>query len=306
MKYKRKFIKAKNWIVKKVTDFLTAERFKLNGHPLCDFNKLNEEVRAGDVILIEGRSRLSNVIKTITLSRWTHSALYIGKLKDIKDKEMRAMARVHCKHCEEGPFIIEALFGYGVILSPLSIYKDHNIRICRPKYISPHDAWQVIYYSITNLGKLYHTRHIIDIGRFFLPYSLLPKRYRSTLFEHKISESSKTICSTMLAEAFARVQYPILPMLKKDENGNLKWFKRNSRLFVPSDFDISPYFDIIKYPFLGDDVTLYKNLPWDKENVVFDDEKIVSMKEFIEEEIMDSAIGEGEETNENIDRQTIN
>ena len=34
----------------------------------------------------------------------------------------------------------------------------------------------------------------------------------------------------------------------------------------PRDFDYSPYFSIIKYPFLGmNDIGLYRRLPWDKE-----------------------------------------
>lgn len=49
--------------------------------PLCDFNRLSYELRLGDIILVEGRSRFSRVIKMITQSAWTHSALYMGRIK---------------------------------------------------------------------------------------------------------------------------------------------------------------------------------------------------------------------------------
>ena len=73
----------------------------------------------------------------------------------------------------------------------------------------------------------------------------------------------------MMAEAFASVHFPVLPVLHHDENGNLKLYKRNTKLITPKDFDYSPYFDIIKYPYFGlDDVAAYRGLPWDTEGMI--------------------------------------
>jgi hypothetical protein len=67
-----------------------------------------------------------------------------------------------------------------------------------------------------------------------------------------------------MAEAFASVHFPIRPVLHQDENGNLKLFRRNTKMITPSDFDYSPYFDVIKYPMLDlDDLAVYRKLPWD-------------------------------------------
>ncbi|MEW8045856.1 MAG: hypothetical protein AB2805_05155, partial [Candidatus Thiodiazotropha sp.] len=50
------------------------------------------------------------------------------------------------------------------------------------------------------------------------------------------------------------------------------FFKRNPRLFTPKDFDYSPYFDIIKYPFLGlDDLGVYRRLPWGDDSILYND-----------------------------------
>ena len=54
----------------------------------------------------------------------------------------------------------------------------------------------------------------------------------------------------MIAEAFATVQFPILPLVQRDEGDHMQLFRRNPKLCTPSDFDYSPYFEIIKYPFL--------------------------------------------------------
>jgi hypothetical protein len=54
----------------------------------------------------------------------------------------------------------------------------------------------------------------------------------------------------MIAEGFGSIQFPILPLVKRIEGGKVRLYMRNPKLCTPSDFDYSPYFDIIKYPFL--------------------------------------------------------
>jgi len=46
------------WLNKKATEWLTREG-PPSPTPLCDFNRLGFELRTGDVILVEGRSRVS-------------------------------------------------------------------------------------------------------------------------------------------------------------------------------------------------------------------------------------------------------
>ena len=67
----------------------------------------------------------------------------------------------------------------------------------------------------------------------------------------------------MIAEAFDAVHFPILPLIKKTSNSGMQLFRRNPKLCTPSDFDYSPYFEIIKYPFLDfNQYTGYRLLPW--------------------------------------------
>jgi hypothetical protein len=45
-------------------------------------------------------------------------------------------------------------------------------------------------------------------------------------------------------------------------------YRRHTKLITPSDYDYSPYFEIIKYPILDlDDLALYRKLPWDSTGV---------------------------------------
>ena len=264
--------KAIVWLTTIVTNELTKNREVLDVPP-CDFDKFLFELRLCDVILVEGRTRISDVIKTITLSCWTHSALYIGRLIDIKDTEFRKLVRSFYRGSPDEHLIIESLLGEGTIISPLSKYRCDNIRICRPKDLAPQDAQKVIETAISYLGTKYATRHLLDLARFMFPYGILPRRIRSTLFEHNPGHTTKTICSTMIGKSFAAAHYPIRPIIQRTNGNKLKWFRRNANLLTPKDFDYSPFFDIIKFPYMGDDMCVYRNLPWDKNGVVYNDEK---------------------------------
>ncbi|MCW8957296.1 MAG: YiiX/YebB-like N1pC/P60 family cysteine hydrolase [Gammaproteobacteria bacterium] len=241
--------------------------------PMSDFERLRYEIRPGDVILVEGRSRVSEIIKTITLSNWTHSALYIGRLHDIEDPNLRDYIRSRYNGETDDQLIIESLLGEGTLVDSISKYRDEHIRICRPNGITRRDAQKVIAYAINQLGTYYNVRQILDLARFMFPYSLLPRRWRSSLFEHNAGAPTHTVCSSMMAEAFSSVHFPILPVLHRDSDGNLKLYKRNTKLITPKDFDYSPYFDVIKYPILDfDELAIYRKMPWSKDGVILNDE----------------------------------
>ena len=234
--------------------------------PLCDFNRLRFELRPCDVLLVEGRSRVAEVIKLITQSPWSHSALYIGRLFDIRDPRLRVVIEANFEGDPEEQLVIEAALGKGTIITPLSAYRNEHLRICRPDGLSADDAQEVLAYAIGKLGNNYDIRQVMDLARFFFPWTILPRRWRSSLFQHNAGDATRTVCSTLLAEAFSQVDFPILPFIDRGDDGSLRLFKRNPKLFAPRDFDYSPYFSIIKYPYLGvNDLGLYRRLPWDRE-----------------------------------------
>ena len=241
--------------------------------PLSDFDRLRYEIRPGDVILVEGRTPVSEIIKTITLSSWTHSAIYIGRLHNIDDPVLREYIQKFYDGEPDDQLIIESQLGEGTIVDNIRKYKDDHLRICRPTNITRTDSQKVIAYAINRLGSYYNVRQILDLARFLFPYALLPRRWRSSLFEHNAGTPTHTVCSTMMAEAFASVHYPILPVLHRDENGELIMYKRNTQLITPKDFDYSPYFDVIKYPILDfDELSIYQRMPWGKDGVELNDE----------------------------------
>ncbi|MCU7877676.1 MAG: hypothetical protein KZQ84_12900 [Candidatus Thiodiazotropha sp. (ex Lucinoma borealis)] len=256
-----------------ITDWLTKEG-PPSTSPLCDFNRLSYELRPGDVLLVEGRSRVSDVIKTITQSTWTHSALFIGRIYDIRDPQLQQRVRMAYQGDLGEQLMVEALLGEGTIIAPVSKYRKDHLRICRPTGLEPVDAHKVVAHAIQHIGFDYDLRHLLDLARFFFPWTILPRRWRSSLFEHNAGSPTRAVCSSLLASAFNSVNFPILPFIDRDEDGSLRFFKRNPRLFTPKDFDYSPYFDIIKYPFLGlDDLGVYRRLPWCDETILYNDDE---------------------------------
>lgn len=252
----------------RITAWLNYERPSADIPP-CDFERLSYEIRPCDVLLFEGRSRVSDVIKLITLSPWTHAALYIGRLHDIDDPEIREQVRAQYPADADEQLIIEALLGHGTVVTPLSRYSGEHMRICRPREIARADAQKVVDYCIRHLGHDYDVRQLLDLARFLFPYNVLPRRWRSSLFAHNAGAPTRTVCSTLLAQAFSSVRYPVLPVLREGGDGSIYLQRRNFKLFTPGDFDYSPYFDVIKYPVMSfDDLAVYHRLPWDESAVL--------------------------------------
>ncbi len=237
--------------------------------PLCDFEKLTYSLRPGDVLLVEGRSRVSEVIRVITQSRWSHSALYLGRLHDIQDENARLTLQKHYKIEPDQQLLVEGILGKGMIVTPLDEYKMENLRVCRPATLSAADAQTVVNYAINTLGMDYDIRQLFDLARFLFPWTFLPRRWRSTLFNRNPDQTTKTVCSSMIAEAFYSVKYPILPLFIQGQNNELELVPRNTQLYTPADFDYSPFFEIKKFPFMGQvSHSPYRDLPWNKDGQI--------------------------------------
>jgi len=237
--------------------------------PMTDLERLLEEVHQGDVILVEGKSRVSRVIEAITDSPWTHAALYIGRLDDISDGALRNRIAEHYDGNPHEQLLIEALLGEGTVVCPVTRYEGFHLRICRPQGLSRSDRQQVVAHAIGQLGYSYDIRHLLDLARFMLPYSFIPHRWRSSLFQAGDGESTRNVCSYMIAEAFRSVKFPILPVAERESDGSIKLYRRNPRLFTPKDFDYSPYFNIIKYPYIDlSEIAAYRSLPWDADDIM--------------------------------------
>lgn len=201
-------------------------------------------LRPADVLLVEGNHRISTAIKYLTQSTWSHAALYIG---DVLSKSGTGPAAA----------LIEANLTSGVIAIPLGSYGGFNTRICRPVGLTDMDRQTVVNFMIRSLGMKYDLKNVLDLARYLFPTPPVPTRWRRRLIAFGSGDPTRAICSTLIAQAFQSVRFPILPSIENDEVLHI----RHHSLFTPSDFDISPYFEVIK-PVICQGFD-YKSLKWD-------------------------------------------
>jgi hypothetical protein len=268
-----------NWLVQKLAHFLTKDVSPSRSY-LCDFSRICHEVRPADVLLIEGRNRISHIVQRITQSPWSHAALYIGHIHNLDDPTLREFVQQNYKGSLSEQLIAEAMIGEGTIIVPISKYKKEHIRVCRPTGLSHLDAQKVIGYAVKSIGRKYSLRNFFDLGRFLLSSKLIPRRWRSSLFDQRAGKTQQDICSAMIAKAFSSVKFPILPLIRENDKRRLEMIRRNPKLYAPSDFDYSPYFDIIKYPMMPvAGFSIYRHLPWQEELMSNDDQGLVEQRD---------------------------
>ena len=262
-------------------DQITQRRRHYRRFVYNDPVRLKATIQAGDVLLVEGDQRVSQAVKYLTTSTWSHSALYIGDALLRRGPELRV--RIQRQFGREARYlIVEALVERGVIASPVVKYMDLNLRICRPIGLRPEDLEVVLEHVISRIGHTYDRRNFLELARYLLPFHLIPPRLKEDALHFGSGMETETICSTLLAEAFAKVRFPILPAYlpwkphtsgeklkqmvlgrptRRAYSGLLR--ARHPTLCVPRDFDLSPYFDILKFNAGGTEAFDYKKLVWE-------------------------------------------
>ncbi len=198
-------------------------------------------MQPGDILLVEGNTRISTAIKYLTQSTWSHAAFYAGP------------ATNRYNDSDELCPLVEAELNDGVIASPLSKYKDFNIRICRPVGLSDEDRSRVVDIMVNSIGLQYDLKHIFDLLRYLFPTPPVPVKFRRRMLALGSGDPSRAICSSLIAETFQSINYPILPSVEKTTevsayhySVNVIYHIRHHSLFTPRDFDVSPYFKIVK------------------------------------------------------------
>jgi hypothetical protein len=257
---------------------LTKPRASYNLLTPNNLDSLRRVVRKGDVILVDGEQRVSEVIKYLTQSSWSHVALYVGDELLRRHPERRAeLVAAHGIDAEH--LIVEALMEEGVVASPLAKYRDFNLRVCRPRGLRREDLVRILDEVLAQIGFRYDVQNVVDLARYFFPVSMIPSRLRRRALTFGSGLPTEVICSSMIARAFQNVGFPILPDMSPapDPPPRSRWrewllrvrhpypavFHRQlPGLITPRDFDLSPYFDIVKFNALEAQDFDYRRIRW--------------------------------------------
>jgi hypothetical protein len=117
--------------------------------------------------------------------------------------------------------------------------------------LSPDDTAELIKFASDHIGHQYDLKNIIDLARYLVPTPPVPTRWRRRMIALGSGGPTKAICSTLIAQAFQSVRYPVLPEVTTISAGTDDCVAqilrvRHHSFYVPRDFDVSPYFAVVK------------------------------------------------------------
>lgn len=231
-----------DWLGRRLASRLNDQRQDEWPYAPADPAALERALQPGDVVLVSGSEKISKAIKYLTQSTWSHAAIYVGDVIDRAEPD------------GERHTLVEVNLGEGCVSAPLSKYAKAHTRICRAVSLSEEDRQIVVDYMIARIGLQYDLRNIFDMARFLVPLPV-PPRFRRQMISIGSGAPTRAICSTLIAQAFQKVRYPILPRVEKVRCQHLGIGRysrreilhiRHHSLFAPCDFDLSPYFQVVK------------------------------------------------------------
>jgi len=237
------FAKLEAYLSDKILHYLAQPTGRYAPFYAPDPEVVRKALQPGDIVLVEGNSRLSATIKYLTQSTWSHAALYVGERPgDVAGNG-------------EPNVLLEAEADTGVVTVPLSKYVNFHTRICRAVGLDDASRQKVIDYALKRVGMQYDSQRIVDLARYLFPYPPVPVWFRRRMLAIGAGDPTRAICSTLIAEAFATIRYPILPervAINGKTYGVAPYVQsefahiRKHGLYTPRDFDVSPFFAIVK------------------------------------------------------------
>ena len=197
---------------------------------------LRATLRPGDVLLVEGNNHVSGVIKYLTQSTWSHAALYVGPIGERTTADGEPLV------------LVEAVLGQGVVGAPLSKYaalphphlpsdradrgrlrpglhlcgRAHRLRLRRQEHLRP-AALSVAAAGAAALAPAH------DVARL-----------RASDPHHLFGPDRAGVRARALSDP-AEDHAPDERAARRDILEI-----RHSSLYAPRDFDISPYFQLVK------------------------------------------------------------
>jgi hypothetical protein len=201
-----------------------AQPIKFSGPATpADSQSLAAMLDRGDVLLSDGNSRAASLVKRVTRSAWSHVSMYVGPLEEGPDP----------------PCIVEADIAAGVRSIRLSELNALHVRVLRPIGLNDGDRRRLADWVLSRIGSEYDLAHAWLLARNLLQLRL-PTRLRSSS-NAMANSTTRFICCSLLAHAFALVGYPILPIqMRVDPAATMNYGN-----LTPGDFERASVFEVV-------------------------------------------------------------
>jgi hypothetical protein len=191
--------------------------------PTADPLSLSSILLPGDVLLSDGNTRAAAIVRRITRSPWSHVSMYVGPLEAGPDPRC----------------IVEADVAAGVRAVRLSELKGLHVRVLRPSGLEGAERRRLADWVTSRIGGDYDLAHAWMLATKLLRLPLGP-RLRSTA--SMAQSATRFICSSLLAQAFMLVGYPIVPVLI----GVRETGAGDHRFVTPHDFQSASVFEVVQ------------------------------------------------------------
>jgi hypothetical protein len=180
-------------------------------------------LRRGDVLLSEGNTRVSSLIKRLTGSPWSHVSMYVGPLDDGNDPRC----------------IVEADVAAGVRSIRLSELDALNVRVLRAASLDSTKRNRLAEWMTSRIGSEYDHGHALLLGRRLLRLPLRTRAGPSS--STATSTATRFICCSLLVHAFASVGLAIAPARPCSDARACT----DPASITPADFEQAPMFEVI-------------------------------------------------------------
>ena len=243
--------------------------------PLGDLESQRALLRPCDVLLMDGESALDHRLKVLTGSRFSRALLYVGRPHEVADPALRALLADYLPCGPDTQLVLDASLERGLWVRDLSNLHGVHLRVCRAQNLSAEERQDALRFAISRLGTGTQHGWSTLLMLWLIPWRLLSTRRRRRLLNRWANDLLRAITGTTAGEAFAFIQFPVHPLVKQPENSDGhgdgrdkvqsggRLMRLQPRVFHAADFDHSPYFDVIKAPYLLQSVPVgFGAVPW--------------------------------------------
>jgi Permuted papain-like amidase enzyme, YaeF/YiiX, C92 family len=218
------FLRFRNRVINALALYLARPLKHYGPSTIADPQSLSATLRPGDVLLTQGNTRMAALVRHITGSPWSHVSMYVGPREDGPDPRC----------------IVEADIAAGVSAIPLSELKGLNVRILRPAFLRDADRHRLADWVVSRIGDEYDVAHAWALARRLLRVSSTSRRPPAP--SATAQGAARFICSSLLAQAFLLVGYPIVPAQLGVRAAGIA----DHRYVTPRDFESAAMFEVVR------------------------------------------------------------
>ena len=223
------FLRFRNRLLNAAALYLARPLKHYGPSTIADPQSLSATLRPGDVLLTQGNTRMAALVRRITGSPWSHVAMYVGPLEDGPDPRC----------------IVEADIAAGVRAMPLSELRGLHVRVLRPASLHDTDRRRLADWVVSRIGDEYDLALAWALARRLLRLSSTSRRPPAP--SAMAQGSTRFICSSLLAQAFLLVGYPIVPAQLGVRAAGIA----DHRYVTPRDFESAAMFEVVRAPSVG-------------------------------------------------------